>query len=250
MSEIDQPPPVGDALQIAQQELFSTPIWRVAAPEIDPHKTRLIESLEQKWADGYFEKHGHGYGYQSKHDLFSPQAMEAEPVLRTIRDKFVWACRHIVSQRHGIAKQMPFDIYAVQGWYLIQTAEEWVDGPWHCHHPAVLSGCYYLQIPNYADPKEGLLMFERSQPPTDIFVSQQAGVSPVEGQFVIFPSYLMHRPAPCPTADKWRITVAMDCYVHWHKRYAGPVREVGPEQWDSALKESFDPRIAGKKGLG
>ncbi len=116
-------------LQLTQQELFSTPIWRVAAPDIAQHKETIIADLEQKWADGYFEKHGHGYGYQSKDELFSPQAMEGRPYLELIRDKFVESCRQILVARHGIAKQMPFDIYAVQGWYLIQTNEEWVDGP-------------------------------------------------------------------------------------------------------------------------
>lgn len=237
-------------LQMTQQELFSTPIWRVAAPEIARHKKTMLADLEQKWAAGDFEKHGHGYGYQSKNELFSPQVMTDQPYLKLIRDKFIAACRQILVARYGIAKQMPFDIYAVQGWYLIQTAEEWVDGPWHNHHPATLSGCYYLQIPKYKEANEGLLMFQRSQPPTDIFVNHQSGVVPAEGQFVIFPSYLMHRPAPCPSADKWRVTVAMDCFVHWHKRYSEPVRQVGPEEWDEALKQSFNPGLAPKDGLG
>jgi hypothetical protein len=159
-----------------------------------------------------------------------------------LKQKFTEACREILQRRHGHSKRMPFDIYCIQGWVLIQTNESWVDGPWHHHHPATLSGCYYVQVPPTKDPAEGLLMFQRPEP-NNIFCENMAAVRPVEGCLTIFPSYLMHRPMPTPSATDWRIAICMDAFVHWNKSFEDPLSVYdSPEAYEEAARASLGRR--------
>lgn len=218
--------------------IFGTPTWRYPVPEMLPYHSGIKAELEKLWAAGYFGKHGSGYGYQTKEELFTPRNLENIPWVALLKKRFTAACEEILKTRHGHAKRLPFEIYCIQGWILIQTNENWVEGPWHNHHPATLSGCYYLQVPQTRDPSEGLLMFQRPEP-TNIFCENMAAVRPREGHLTIFPSYLMHRPMPTPTAREWRINICMDAFVHWHKRFEDPLESLDTrEDYDEALERS------------
>ena len=218
--------------------LFGTPTWRYPVPEMLPFHGEIKKQLEDLWQQGYFAQNKSGYGYQTREELFTPENLENIAYLRIIKEKFFEACRKILSSRHGHAKRMPFDLYAIQGWMMIQTNENWVDGPWHNHHPATLSGCYYLQVPQTRDPTEGLLMFQKSETPS-LFSENMAAVKPVAGQMLIFPSYMMHRPMPTPSAREWRINICMDAFVHWKKRHEDPLTELEtPEEYQAAVNAS------------
>lgn len=220
--------------------IFGTPTWRYPVPEMRPFHDEIKAQLKELWSQGYFQRHGSGYGYQTREELFTHANLERIEYLRVLKAAFVRACREILAGRHGHAKAMPFDIYNVQGWVLIQTAEGWVDGPWHNHHPATLSGCYYLQVPPVRNPVEGLLMFQRPEPP-GIFCENMAAVQPVEGTMTLFPSYLMHRPMPTPSASDWRIGICMDAFVHWKKRTEDPLSVLdGPDAYDEAVRASLE----------
>ena len=218
--------------------IFPTPTWRYPVPEMRPFHASIKAELEELWNKGYFQKHGSGYGYQTREELFTPRNIEQIPWVGVLKERFTAACSEILASRHGHSKRLPFEIYCIQGWVLIQTNEGWVEGPWHNHHPATLSGCYYLQVPQTRDPTEGLLMFQRPEP-TNIFGENMAAVRPLEGHLTIFPSYLMHRPMPTPTAREWRINICMDAFVHWHKRFEDPLTKLeGPEDYEAALTRS------------
>ena len=104
----------------------------------------------------------------------------------------------------------------------------------------MISACYYLQVPETAAEHEGALAFQRpgSQ---DMFVEHVQRIKPQEGDFILFPSHILHRPEPCPSAEGLRITLAMDAYVDWvHQRGEG--REDIPEdEFQRRLMESLDP---------
>jgi len=219
--------------------IFGTPTWRYPVPEMRGFHDEIRQRLRELWRHGYFQRHGSGYGYQTREELFTLANLEQIGYLRVLKQKFVEACREILKTRHGHSKQMPFDVYCVQGWVLIQTNENWVDGPWHHHHPATLSGCYYVQVPPTKDPAEGLLMFQRPEP-NNIFCENMAAVRPVEGCMTIFPSYLMHRPMPTPSATDWRIAICMDAFVHWSKSFEDPLTDyASPEDYDQATRDSL-----------
>jgi len=219
--------------------IFGTPTWRFPVPEMRPFHGEIKERLRELWQQGYFQRHGSGYGYQTREELFTPANLENIEYLRVLKARFVEACKLILANRHGHSKNSPFDVYCIQGWVLIQTNESWVEGPWHHHHPATLSGCYYVQVPPTRDPTEGLLMFQRPEP-TNIFGENMAAVRPIEGCLTIFPSYLLHRPTPTPTATDWRIGICMDAFVHWHKRSEDPLRQFpDAEAFETARKDSL-----------
>ncbi len=220
-------------------DIFPTPVWQVPAPAMLPFHAEIKTLLEGLWNQGYFEAHNSGYGYQTREEIFTPANLERMEWVRLLKAQFVAACAEILRQRHGHSKALPFDIYAVQGWVLIQTSEQWVDGPWHHHHPATLSGCYYVQTPATREPWEGLLMFQRPEP-ASVFNETQAGVRPREGHMTIFPSGLQHRPMPTPSATQWRIAVCMDAFVHWNKRFEDPLsRYATRETYDAAARQSL-----------
>ena len=228
--------------QLETNNIFGTPTWRYPVPEMRPFHGEIKGRLQELWRQGYFQRHGSGYGYQTREELFTPANLQQIEYLRVLKAKFVEACKLILANRHGHSKNSPFDIYCVQGWVLIQTNETWVEGPWHHHHPATLSGCYYVQVPPTRDPAEGLLMFQRPEP-TNIFGENMAAVHPVEGCMTIFPSYLLHRPMPTPTATDWRIGICMDAFVHWHKRSEDPLTDFpDAESFEAARKESLGKR--------
>lgn len=228
--------------QLETNVLFGTPTWRCPVPEMHRFHGEIKTQLRELWRQGYFQRHGSGYGYQTTEELFTPVNLEKIEYLRVLKKAFVDACTRILAHRHGHSKNMPFDVYCVQGWVLIQTNESWVDGPWHHHHPATLSGCYYVQIPPTRDPTEGLLMFQRSEP-TNVFCENMAAVRPIEGCLTIFPSYLMHRPMPTPTANDWRIGICMDAFVHWHKKSEDPLRSFEDlDAYEAARKNSLAGR--------
>ena len=222
--------------------IFGTPTWRYPVPEMHRFHDDIKARLRDLWRQGYFQRHGSGYGYQTREELFTPANLENIEYLRVLKASFIDACRQILVNRHGHSKRMPFDIYCVQGWVLIQTSENWVDGPWHHHHPATLSGCYYVQVPATRDPAEGLLMFQRPEP-NNIFCENMAAVRPIEGCLTIFPSYLMHRPMPTPTATDWRIGICMDAFVHWNKRFEDPLSDLSaPDAYETATRSSLLPQ--------
>ena len=219
--------------------IFGTPTWRYHVPEMRTFHDEIRQRLSELWRQGYFRRHGSGYGYQTGEELFTPANLEQIEYLAVLKQEFIAACREILKARHGHSKRMPFDVYCVQGWVLIQTNENWVDGPWHHHHPATLSGCYYVQVPPTKDPTEGLLMFQRPEA-NNIFCENMAAVRPVEGCMTIFPSYLMHRPMPTPSAADWRIAICMDAFVHWNKSFEDPLADYeSPEAYDQATRDSL-----------
>jgi hypothetical protein len=220
-------------------DIFPTPVWQVPAPAMAAFHDEIKGLLKNLWDQGYFEAHNSGYGYQTREEIFTPANLERMEWVRVLRDQFVSACNGILRERHGHSKALPFDVYCVQGWVLIQTSEQWVDGPWHHHHPATLSGCYYVQTPVTREPWEGLLMFQRPEP-ASVFNEQQAGVRPREGHLTIFPSYLLHRPMPTPSARDWRIAICMDAFVHWNKRFEDSLSEYpSREAYDRAASASL-----------
>ncbi len=194
--------------------LFSTPVWQSRVPELFRRHAEMKQAILADWEQGRFERDRHGYGYQSAANLFYPENKARFPYCQVLEQAFRQNVVEILRQRHGLANVLSIRISAVLGWVLVQTNEDWVNGTWHDHYPATISACYYLQVPDTEHEHEGALGFQRGAP-QDMFVEQIQRIKPREGDFILFPSSLMHRPEPCPSAQGLRITLAMDAYIDW-----------------------------------
>jgi hypothetical protein len=213
---------------LRQENIFSVPVWRSRVPELFAQHPQIKQDIRRAWDAGDYDKHRHGYGYQTPATVFYDENVANFPYFGTLKKAFIQNVEKILKQRGGLATSMPFQVSAVLGWILVQTNEEWVSGSWHDHYPAIISGCYYLQVPDTDTEEEGALAFQRPSP-QDMFVEHVHRIKPAEGDFILFPSSLWHRPEPCPSAGGLRITLAMDAYVDWlHQRGEG--KEVVPDE--------------------
>lgn len=92
----------------------------------------------------------------------------------------------------------------------------------HCHPKSVISGVFYINIPNYKDEEEGKLIFERSREFTDYMMYQHLSdiendlikhptmyVKPNSGDAIYFPSYLSHSVKP-HFSEENRISIAFN----------------------------------------
>lgn len=220
-------------------DLFSMPVWRSRLPEFEPHAEAMRTWITSQWKQGAFKRHANGYGYQTAPILFTPAMLSRQPPLKILRDAFARRVAEILKQRTNHFVHLRAESYAFMAWVLIQTHEEWVSGTWHDHAPALISGCYYLQVPDVDGELEGTLAFMRPAP-ADGFVRQVQYLRPEQGDFILFPSAMTHRPQPTPSADDIRISVNMDAYVHWaHWDEVG--KSIDQRDYRERLLASLDP---------
>ncbi len=224
---------------LTQIDLFSTPIWTCRVPEFETVSHRANSTIRHGWKTGVYQKHKYGYGFQSPPTLFEHQHLRQQPEYSILKQAFINGVEKILRQRVGLASALVFDVYAVVAWNLIQTHEEWVQSTWHDHYPATISGVYYLQIPEVDSPDEAALLFKR--PSTqDMFVQHVVQIFPKQGDFILFPSNLPHKPAPCPSAKDLRISIAMDAFVHWRMPNEEGKPQIPSAHYMDLLKNSLD----------
>jgi len=221
-----------------RHNLFSVPIWKSAVPLLEEHNDQLRTQILSWWEQGQFRKHQHGYGYQTPTNLFAEQHLQKLPALRVLRQAFADHVTEILKQRENHTLHLPTQQYAYMAWVLVQTNEDWVNGTWHDHAPAMVSGCYYLQQPETETEQEGALAFQKPGV-VDAFVRQVQYVKPKQGDLVMFPSYLSHRPQPCPSAQSLRISINMDAYVHWLHWDESGKPAIHPDRYQQMLEQSL-----------
>lgn len=220
------------------ESLFSVPVWRSRIPSLFTQHARMIKDIVRAWEAGEYERHRHGYGYQTPATIFYQENMDRFPYFLTLKQAFIHNVEAILKRRVGLSTAMPFRVASVLGWILIQTNEDWVSGTWHDHHPAMISACYYLQVPETESEQEGALAFQRpgSQ---DVFVEPIQRIKPQAGDFILFPSALWHRPEPCPSATGLRITLAMDAYVEWRHQRTEGTAPIPDDEFQQLLRDSL-----------
>lgn len=229
--------PASDSIE--RLELFSIPVWRTRLPEMQVHEEGLRKWIHTAWQTGEFRRHAHGYGYQSPPTLFNKTIMARQPALATLKQAFAKRALEVLRQRTNHFVHLPPEAYAFMAWVLVQTGEDWVNNAWHDHAPALISGCYYLQIPETEGELEGALAFMRPGL-ADGFVRQIQCVAPRQGDFIMFPSALTHRPQPTPTAKGLRISINMDVYVRW-EHWEEEGRSIDQKAYRERVLASLDP---------
>lgn len=225
-------------MDLERIELFSIPVWRSRVPEFEPHAGAVMDWVMRNWERGAFRRHAYGYGYQTPSMLFSEDAMKAVPALRHLKDAFRDRVLEILKERTNHTVHLPPEAYAFMAWVLVQTNEDWVSGTWHDHFSATISGCYYLKMPATEHEEEGALAFQRPGSP-DAFVEQMQWIKPAEGDMILFPSYLTHRPQPCPSASGIRVSINMDAYIHWTHWHEEGKPRADPKEYEEKRRASL-----------
>lgn len=201
--------------QIQSTEIFGTPIWQTTLPEFVPYHDTVVQAMQERWDAGLFKAHSHAFGYSTPTDIFSEESFKANPHYRVLQAGFRSACERILERREAYAQKAACRINCIQAWIRVQTPEETVSA-WHHHVPAELSGCYFVNMPGSLPQGEGELLFQSTQL-QNIYRPAFYSVRPEAGALVIFPSYLLHKPTPCPSATEWRINICMDAFVEWSR---------------------------------
>lgn len=215
------------------------PVWRSRAPELEAHAEAIRQWTLAQWQAGSFKRHKFGYGYQTPPTLFQDEMIHRLPALGHLKQAFSERVLAALRQRTNHYVHLPPQAYAFMAWVLVQTNEPWVRNAWHDHAPAVISGCYYLQLPQVEGELEGALAFMRPGA-ADPFVRQIQVVAPREREFILFPSMLNHRPQPTPSASGLRISINMDAYIHWqHWHEEG--QAIDQKDYRRRVLESLDP---------
>ena len=104
----------------------------------------------------------------------------------------------------------------------------------HAHKNSMISGVLYI----HNEPNSGAIVFNRGKPYFDmaveppyqdntIFNSSITTLNPVQGDIVMFPSYLNHSVLP-NTSDKSRCSIAFDVFLEGNRR-------AGRSQFDRSI---------------
>jgi hypothetical protein len=225
-------------MQLERFDLFPVPIHQIAVPEFTQYHDEVIALFQGKIDAGEITAHQHGYGYQTRSDLFSPNAYGKQYFVDVLAASFRAACEEILySTRTGSVGEYYFWVNTLTvGWANIQTSRTWnTEPPWHSHLPATLSGCYYVSTSSREG--EGNLQF-MSPLADNIFQPQTVEITPKAGHLIIFPSFLRHRPSLCPHTERIRIALCIDS--HWTVQ----MRHQLPPEKVSQLKRRFSQRGA------
>ena len=204
-------------MDVTKLDLFSMPVFEVSVPDMLPYHDEMIALFEGKIKSGELKPHQFGFGYQTPINLLSPHAYPKQPYFREILAKsFNQACHSILTRvaKVDFAAEINYDWINTLtiAWAVMQTEETWAqESPWHTHLPATLSGCYYVNLAEKEDEGNFVLMNPNAN---NIFQPHSIELRPKPGHFLIFPSFLKHRPTMSPSPKSHiRLTLCFDS--HW-----------------------------------
>ena len=204
-------------MEIQKLDLFSMPVFEVSVPEMEPYNEDMIKLFEGKIESGDLKPHQFGYGYQTPINLLAPQAYPGQPYFREkLAPLFNQACQSILTKAAHVDWAPNINYQWVNtltiAWAVIQTEQTWgQESPWHTHLPSTLSGCYYVNLPENEDEGNFVLMNPTAN---NIFQPHTIQLRPKPGHFIIFPSFLKHRPTMSPSPKSHiRLTLCFDS--HW-----------------------------------
>jgi uncharacterized protein (TIGR02466 family) len=190
-------PPDAQKVKAAVIPLFSTWIYRCdAGPK---HLNGPLEALTRRLMldDRNATQRTNVGGWHYAHDLF----LLDEPVVVAFREQMAQHVQAFLNQLRGDARSPKRDRFRLQGWVNVNCRGH--QNLLHCHPGSFLSGTYYVTTPRdmnggeivFRDPRgPAVAMYET--PGIDLpWVGSGTGVpfTPVEGQLLLFPSWLEHR---------------------------------------------------------
>lgn len=186
--------------------IYSTPIWQTEYPDFEENKAQFIQairSLKEKYSEGVNKSNLFGY--------HSPQNIhEEEPRIHP----FLHYAGEIVIKAAEDLGFIPIDVALTSVWFNINDSRQCMNAE-HTHGDT-FSGVFYLKAPEGSgrlvlqNPGinrlwQGLSLVERKNQ----FTGEKISIAPVEGNIVMFPSYLPHWVEPNDHDDE-RISISFN----------------------------------------
>lgn len=186
--------------------IYSTPIWQTEYPDFEENKAQFIQairSLKEKYSEGVNKSNLFGY--------HSPQNIhEEEPRIHP----FLHYAGEIVIKAAEDLGFIPIDVALTSVWFNINDSRQCMNAE-HTHGDT-FSGAFYLKAPEGSgrlvlqNPGinrlwQGLSLVERKNQ----FTGEKISIAPVEGNIVMFPSYLPHWVEPNDHDDE-RISISFN----------------------------------------
>lgn len=189
-------------MQARSVDLFPTRLWVFDLPELLPLHAGWIDAI-QRWR----EAQPTAAGRSNRHGWNSDKTVFAQALFAPLRDAANQAFSHAFGQM-ALHRDLSFGLEA---WVNLHDPGGF--NTLHLHPNVLLSGCYYLQVPDgagplvFRDPRPGPLLVAFQGDGPHCKVSQAC--SPKPGQLLVFPNWLDHRVEP-NDGDMARIAVAMN----------------------------------------
>lgn len=200
-----------DNINMIQESWFSSPIWSTVLD----HDNKQLENycnelIQQNKKDNLLGAARDG-GWQS--DKIYHQIFIKNESYRQLFDKIFLSCKAVFDILNSNKESI---ITITDSWINKSYSKSWFDR--HSHSNSILSGVYYVKAPQ----KCGNILFHN---PCDIsnwwnetffgnnkIFYRSVGYTPVEGQLIIFPSWLSHS-VEKNESDSDRISIAFNASI-------------------------------------
>jgi uncharacterized protein (TIGR02466 family) len=186
--------------------IFSTPIWQTEYPEFEENKaqfTQAIRDLREKYPEGV--KKSNLFGYHSPENIHEEET-RIHPLLHYVGEMVLKAAEDI-----GF---ISVDVALTSVWFNINDSRQCMNAE-HTHGDT-FSGVFYLKTPEGSGKLvlqnpginrlwSGLSLVERKNQ----FTGEKISIAPIEGNIILFPSYLPHWVEPNDHDDE-RISISFN----------------------------------------
>lgn len=192
-------------LSLAHMELFPTRVWSTSLSALNDYTSQWI-SLIEAWRCQIPKPEGRSnrMGWNSAQTLFDD--LRFQPLEEAVRALFDFIFNEMGPPVHA---------YDLKAWANVHDFGGY--NTFHNHAGALLSACYYLQVPAGSgplvlrDPRPGALLspWQGSLRPN---AGSEISITPEAGQLLVFPNWLEHG-AEAHAADESRISIAINAVV-------------------------------------
>lgn len=197
---------------IGHEPMFASPLVCFRLPEPGPLNALLLAETEARRAASAGMQRSNQGGWHSEDDFFDREEPGARRLAAIIGDA-VRAATQQVAPKFDVAAAMMH----LEGW-INANGPGALNEP-HAHPTWAWSGTYYVSVPAKKDGRDGAIEFldprgdvsALSVPGATCFRSK-ARLSPVAGDLILFPSYLIHWVYPHQAAEE-RVSVAFNARI-------------------------------------
>jgi uncharacterized protein (TIGR02466 family) len=183
-------------------DLFPTRVWTFDAAHLLPQHDQWVHALEAKRLVDQNAK-----GRSTRNGWSGPKTLFQDPMFEALRTTVHEVVRKAFAEM-GVASGLG---YRLEAWGNIHDKGGFNQA--HTHREALISGCYYLQVP----PGGGALLFKDPRPGTlhsralgqGVNSWHNAVMKPRAGTLLLFPQWLEHSVEP-NEADESRLAIAFN----------------------------------------